>query len=77
MTFTRKLTVPNGEEVKRAGIKVLIETLGITKTAFFIRQTMAQTVDYLEMKEELFGNKTAAELYAEMQAESGDRHPPH
>lgn len=58
--------VPKMEVVKTEAIKTLIKQLGITKSAFFIRETMSQNVDYLILKEELFGRKTAQDLYNEI-----------
>lgn len=58
--------VPKMEVVKTEAIKTLIRQLGITKSAFFIRETMSQNVDYLILKEELFGRKTAQDLYNEI-----------
>jgi hypothetical protein len=43
-----------------------VKSLGITKAAFFLRETMSQKTDYLEIKEKLFGEKTAAQLYSEI-----------
>ena len=58
--------VPKMEAVKSEAIKTLIKQLGITKSAFFIRETMSQNVDYLILKEELFGKKTAQDFYYEI-----------
>jgi len=53
-------------EVRVEGITAIIEQLGIAKAAFFLRENMSQNVDYLEVKEEMFVNKTAREIYAEI-----------
>ncbi|MBI4825962.1 MAG: hypothetical protein HY807_06010 [Nitrospirae bacterium] len=51
-------------------MKVYIDTcmknLGITKSAFFFRETMSQKTDYLEIKKKLFDNKTASDIYKEI-----------
>ena len=66
MMITKALTIPKSEEVRSEAIATLIERLGITKAAFFIREAMSQKVDYLKIKEGLFGGKTASELYSEI-----------
>jgi hypothetical protein len=38
--------------------------------AFFIRETRSQPEDYLIMKEQLFGEQTAAELFNEIKHHS-------
>lgn len=63
---TKTLALPKGEEVRSEAIETIIERLGITKAAFFIRETMSQKIDYLKIKEDLFGEKTASELYGEI-----------
>ncbi|NEQ18932.1 MAG: hypothetical protein F6K28_02770 [Microcoleus sp. SIO2G3] len=45
----------------------MVERLGIGKAAFFIRETMSQPVDYLKVKEQLFGNMTVADICNEIQ----------
>ncbi len=40
--------------------------MGITKTAIFIRENMAHSEDYLKIKGELFGKKTAHQVYEEI-----------
>ena len=60
------LSVPKSDEVRSEAIETIIERLGITKAAFFIRETMSQKVDYLKLKEELFARKTSSHLYGEI-----------
>ncbi|MDP2752891.1 MAG: hypothetical protein Q8P40_00635 [Nitrospirota bacterium] len=55
-------SLPNIKFLKGEVIEALIKSLGITKAAFFIRETMSQKTDYIEIKEKLFVSKTAAEL---------------
>ncbi|HAZ47963.1 MAG TPA: hypothetical protein DDW76_00195 [Cyanobacteria bacterium UBA11369] len=64
--MTNKLVVPKMSEVRVEGIKAIIEQLGIAKAAFLLRENMSQNVDYLEIKEQMFVNKTAREIYAEI-----------
>jgi len=40
--------------------------MGITKAAIFIRENMAQKMDYLKAKDELFAGKSTAQLYVEI-----------
>jgi hypothetical protein len=61
-----KLVLPRSDSVKYEAIQILINGLGLTKTAFFIRENLSNQDDYLEMKEKLFEDKTAADLYHEM-----------
>ena len=58
-----KLVVPRSESVKYEALQMLISGLGLTKTAFFVRENLSNQDDYLEMKEKLFGDKTAAGIY--------------
>jgi hypothetical protein len=58
--------IPSGEEVRSEAIQMLIKKMGITKAAIFIRENMAQKMDYLKTKEELFAGKSAAKLYEEI-----------
>jgi len=61
-----KLVIPQGEEVKTQVISIILDQLGIEKTAYFIKEFMYQKVDYLEIKEKVFGEKTAEEIYTEI-----------
>ena len=62
----RKLTVPNDEEIRRAGVEAVIQSLGIARAAMFFRKTVSQKLSYLELKEELFGDRTVSDLYREI-----------
>lgn len=62
----RKLMVPNDEEIRRAGVEAVIQSLGIARAAMFFRKTSFQELDYLELKEELFGDHTVSDLYHEI-----------
>ncbi|KYC40418.1 hypothetical protein WA1_26770 [Scytonema hofmannii PCC 7110] len=65
--MTQALFVPKSDEVRCEAIQALVERLGIGKAAFFIRETMSQPVDYLNVKEHLFGNMTVADVCSEIQ----------
>lgn len=62
----RTESLPDTKVLKSEVINAIVKSLGITKAAFFIRETLSQKTDYLEIKERLFGKKTAAELYKEI-----------
>ncbi len=66
-----KLTIPRSEETRSEAVQTLIEHLGITKAALFLRDSLRQGVDYLQIKDELFGDKTAADLYDEIKKKGG------
>ena len=59
----RTESLPDMKVLKSEVVETIITSLGITKAAFFIRETISQKTDYLEIKEKLFGAKTAAEIY--------------
>lgn len=61
-------SLPDIKILKSEIVETIVKNLGITKTAFFLRETMSQKTDYLEIKEALFGKKTAAQLYREISA---------
>ncbi|MEW6419087.1 MAG: hypothetical protein AB1480_13380 [Nitrospirota bacterium] len=62
----RTESLPDTKVLKSEVINAIVKSLGITKAAFFIRETFSQKTDYLEIKEKLFGSKTASELYNEI-----------
>jgi hypothetical protein len=66
MLTAKKTTVPSSVEVRSEAIQTLVKRMGITKAAVFIRDSMSQKTDYLQIKEQLFGNKSVEELYAEI-----------
>jgi hypothetical protein len=66
MLTAKKLMVPSSEEVRSEAVQTLITRMGITKAAIFIRESMAQKMDYLKAKDELFAGKSAAKLYGEI-----------
>jgi hypothetical protein len=72
MPTAKKLMVPSSEEVRSEAVQMLIKQMGITKAAIFIRENMAQKIDYLKVKNELFAGKSAAKLYAEIKNVKSD-----
>ncbi len=63
---TKLQELPDIRELKSEAIEVIIKSFGITKAAFFLKEMMSQKRDYLEIKDKLFGEKTAKELYNEI-----------
>jgi hypothetical protein len=66
MLTANKLMIPSSEEVRIEAVQTLIKRMGTTKAAIFIRETMSQKTDYLKIKDELFAEKSAAQLYEEI-----------
>jgi len=73
LNVTKKLMVPSSEEVRSEAVQTLIKRMGITKAAIFIRENMAQKMDYLKVKDELFAGKSAAKLYEEIKTVKSER----
>jgi|GEM_PF-1456163 len=65
-----RLTVPQYEILRHEATQVLVNGLGLTKTAVFLREAWSSKTDYLELKEQLFGEKTATEIYADIKNNS-------
>ena len=66
MLAAKKLMVPSSEDVRSEAVQTLIKRMGITKAAIFMRENMAQKMDYLKIKDELFAGKSAAQLYGKI-----------
>lgn len=66
MTPIKTLAIPRSEDVKTEVIETIVKRLGITKAAFFLRETISQKADYLKIKEELFKEKSVTDLYKEI-----------
>ena len=62
----KNLKIPKSEEVKIEVIQTVIDQLGIAKSAYFFREFIYQKLDYLEIKEKIFGKKSAEEIYNEI-----------
>lgn len=62
------VTLPIGGQVKTEAVQTIIERMGITKAAIFLRETMSQPADYLALKENLFAKASAADVYAAIKA---------
>lgn len=66
MPIAKKMMVPSIEEVRSEAVQMLIKRMGITKAAIFIRENMAQKMDYLKVKDELIAGKSTDKLYEEI-----------
>ncbi len=53
MKVPTDLTIPEIDEIRKEGVKALVERLGIAKAAFFLRETASQPLNYLEIKDQL------------------------
>ena len=42
------VTLPMGGQVKTEAVQTIIERMGITKAAVFLRETMSQPMDYVQ-----------------------------
>ena len=62
------VTLPMGGQVKTEAVQTIIERMGITKAAIFLRETMSQPSDYLALKEKLFAKASATDVYAAIKA---------
>ena len=60
--------LPMGGQVKTEAVQTIIERMGITKAAIFLRETMSQSTDYLTLKDNLFAKTSAADIYAAIKA---------
>ena len=66
----KKFTVslPMGDDVKTEAVQTLIDRMGITRAAMFLRETMSQPADYVASKNKLFAQASAADIYAAIEA---------
>lgn len=60
----KTVTLPTGSQVKNEAVQTIIERMGITKAALFLRENMSQPVDYLAMKDQMFAKTSAAEIFS-------------
>ena len=63
-TAPKNVTLPTGSQVKTEAVQTIIERMGITKAALFLRENMSQPVDYLAMKDQMFAKTSAAEIFS-------------
>lgn len=67
-TSIHNVILPKNDAVKAEAVQTVIERMGITKAAIFLRETMSQPTDYLALKQKLFGKTSASELYSTIKA---------
>ena len=60
------ITVPDIREIRIEVIQAILKNLGLAKSAMYLRENFSSKTDYLQIKEELFSNKGAAEIYNEI-----------
>lgn len=65
-TAKKNVSLPIGSQVKNEAVQTIIERMGITKAALFLRENMSQPVDYLALKDKMFAKTSATELFAAM-----------
>lgn len=58
--------LPVNNSVRNEAIRLLINKLGISKSSIFLRDNLSQDTDYLKIKNKLFADKSAGELYKEI-----------
>lgn len=58
------IILPLIQQVKTEAVQTIIERMGITKAAIFLKETMSQPTDYLALKDKLFAKTSAADVYA-------------
>lgn len=55
--------LPNHNDIRQEAIAILVERMGMAKTAIFLGETFWQSTDYLTIKDELFAHETVDSLY--------------
>jgi len=68
----KNLEVPRSEDVRIDAVQAIINQLGIARAAFFFKEAMFQKEDYLKIKEKIFGERTAEEIYNEIINQKSD-----
>ena len=62
------VTLPMGGQVKTEAVQTIIDRMGVTKAAIFLRETMSQPTDYCALKDKLFAKTSATAVYAAIKA---------
>ena len=57
------LRVVRDNKTLASTVQANMERLGIAQAAFFLRETASQSLNYLEIKDRLFGEMTATDIY--------------
>jgi hypothetical protein len=63
----KKVIIPDSEQVRVEATQTLVERLGVSKAALFIRDNLSQKTDYTAMKEQLFGKLSSDEVLEKME----------
>jgi len=64
-TAGKDVILPLNCQVKTEAVQTIIERMGVTKAAIFLRETMSQQTDYLALKKKLFAKASAADVQVE------------
>ncbi len=67
-TIKNSAILPLAGQIKTEAVQTIIERMGITKAAIFLKETMSQPTDYLALKDNLFAKTSAADIYAAIKA---------
>lgn len=59
-------SLPDISKLKTEVVEKIVGDFGITKAGFFIREMMSQKIDYLAIKDKLFGDKNSRKVYNEI-----------
>jgi len=62
MGLAKNISIPKGSEVREEAVKSLINELGLMKAAVFIKEYLSSNLDYLDIKREIFSDKTVDEI---------------
>lgn len=73
MKISKTVSFPAPQDLRSEVIRVLIEQLGITKAAFFIRDNFSSPTNYLMIKDKLFAGKKAQKIYENIQMWRADK----
>jgi hypothetical protein len=57
------IAVRDMREIRVEVIQTILKNLGLAKSAMYLRENFSSKTDYLQIKEELFSNKSTEEIY--------------
>ncbi len=61
------LTMPDAHNLRYEVTKMIVNKFGISKAAFFFQKEIRGSGNYLEIKEEIFQEKSADDIFNEIQ----------
>ena len=67
MDTTKTIEIPTTNQVRIEVITLLVDNLGLTKAAIFIREQFSQKTDYLLTKQKIFNDKSVDEINVDME----------